>query len=102
MLAVVLALPLAGPKRTAGQEVGHDQYKICQEAGFLLSHDSPALAKNFALQGPGTEDLDPPPWYDIQGNEISYIGACPEIRNEQVPISPPNSPGSIKVTSGST
>ena len=62
---------------------------MCRQAGFLLSPDSPALAKNWR---PGSE-LPEPPWFTADGEVIDYIGACPEVKQEtaqQVPEAPSN------------
>lgn len=68
-------------------------YEQCRQAGFLLRSDSPALAKNYGM--PGTEGLDPPPWFDINGEQIEYIGACPEVKSEQT-IVPPAMPSGLE------
>jgi hypothetical protein len=72
--------------------VSPEHYEMCRSAGALLAPDSPALAKNWTPES----GLDPPPWYDIDGNEIEYIGACPAAAQE-VEIQPPNPPQEVSI-----
>jgi hypothetical protein len=51
-------------------------YEACKQAGFLLSPDSMALAKNWASGGQES-GLEEPPWLGPDGEVIEYIGACP-------------------------
>jgi hypothetical protein len=65
-------------------------YEACRQAGFLLSPDSMALAKNWASGGQEA-GLEPPPWFTADGEVIEYIGACPEVRSAtqlQLPAAP--------------
>lgn len=55
-------------------------------AGWWLAPDSPALAKNWTPES----GLEKPPWLDINGNPIEYIGACPEVPGQ--PPTPPTPP----------
>ena len=57
--------------------------EFCKD--FTPSPDSPALAKNWTPDS----GLEKPPWFDIHGNVIEYIGACPPAQ-QQLP--PPSSP----------
>lgn len=50
-----------------------------------------ALAKNWTPES----GLEPPPWFDHEGNEIAYIGACPPA--EQQPTLVPPVPGGLQV-----
>lgn len=72
--------------------VSPEWYKVCEEAGFLLRHDSPALAKNWRPES----GLEPPPWFDAEGNQIEYIGACPEVADQPAVI-PPGAPEGLEL-----
>jgi len=45
---------------------------FCDQAGMRPGPDSPALAENWT---PGS-GLEAPPWLDIDGKQIEYLGAC--------------------------
>lgn len=66
---------------------------FCKEAGFIPSPTSQVLAKNWK---PGGE-LPKPPWHDIDGEVISYIGACGPLDNPEPPLVAPAVPGNFNL-----
>ena len=61
---------------------------FCDQAGARPGPDSPALAKNWTPES----GLEPPPWYDIDGNQIEYLGACAPVAQQQTSTVKPSSP----------
>jgi hypothetical protein len=55
-----------------------DWYAVCEQAGFMLRADSPAIVAN-------NPDLHP---FDENGEPIAYIGACPPARTSAPPAAP--------------